>query len=90
MAETRLKRCPVCRAGLTGDEPLSEPCRRCASDLSLVRAAERLAERASAEAESALRKGDRGRALSLARRALRLVDTADGRALLARVRGGGG
>ena len=84
MAEPRLKKCPVCRAGMSGDEPLGEPCRRCGGDLSQVRAAERRAERALANGVSALDAGDHAAASRWARASLRLVDTDAARALLRR------
>lgn len=93
MAEPRLKKCPVCRAGMTGEEPLAEPCRRCGSDLSLVRAAERRAANALVAGGAALSAGDAAAAVRWARTSLRLVDTDDARALLGRaraLRGGSG
>ncbi len=88
MTELRLTRCPICRARLSGDEPLSEPCRRCAGDLSLVRAAERRAELEAAACEDALARGDRAAAVFHARRALRLVDAPERRELLRRAASG--
>ena len=84
MSELRLTRCPVCRARMTGDEPLAEPCRRCESDLSWVRAAERRAEVEAVSAETALRENNPRAALAHARRAILLVDAPQWRELLAR------
>lgn len=78
-----LTRCPVCRARLTGDEPTGAPCRRCASDLSAVRAAERQAEHHQHAARRALAAGAAPLALRHARQALALVDHPTTRATLA-------
>lgn len=70
----RLTRCPVCRARLTGAEPLAQPCRRCDADLSLVRATERRAEWACAQALAAAAAGQGDAARVWARRAVSWVD----------------
>lgn len=82
MSGLRLERCPVCRAGLRGDEPLADPCRRCAADLTLVRATERRAEALQGEARQALACGDAPTALTNAWKAVALVDHASTRATL--------
>jgi len=78
-----LLRCPVCRAKLTGDEPREEPCRRCNSDLSFVRQAYEGARWWRCRAREALAAGRDEEALSMARRAVALVDAEQTRATLA-------
>lgn len=73
MAEP-LRRCPVCRARWTPDKPLT--CRRCAADLSGIRAVEQAARQLQTQARRALRAGHWQAGLTAARQARRLVDDA--------------
>ena len=72
---------------MSGEEPLREPCRRCGADLTLVRAAERGAEAAVAQALASFARGDAAQAKTHARRAVALVDHPETRAVLATVVG---
>jgi hypothetical protein len=77
-----LTRCPVCRARFKGDEADSLPCRRCGSDLSLVRQVYRQADQARRAARQALAQGRVVRGLKMARRSVSLVDNAETRVTL--------
>ncbi len=85
MSDTNLilTRCPVCRARFGGDETFDEPCRRCGSDLSLVRGAYARARQLRADARRALAAGAPARAVSQARRSVALVDERETRETLA-------
>ena len=78
-----LRKCPVCRARLVGDEPPDQPCRRCGSDLSLLRAVHHHAARHRRLARRALARGEVETALDAAKRAVALLDTKQTRATLA-------
>ena len=79
----KLLRCPACRARFNGDEAPDEPCRRCGGDLALLRSVFRNAEEHRRRARMSLAAGESGRALSLARQAVTLVDCPATRATLA-------
>ena len=78
----RLTRCPVCRARFQGDEADSVPCRRCGSDLSLLRQVYRQADQARRAARQALARGQVVRGVKMARRSVSLVDSAETRVTL--------
>ena len=77
-----LTRCPVCRARFQGDEADTVPCRRCGSDLSLLRQVHRQADQVRRAARQALAQGFVVRGVQLARRAVSLVDNAETRVTL--------
>jgi hypothetical protein len=78
-----LTQCPVCRARFTGDEPLDAPCRRCQSDLSLLRLTYQGARDLRDAARREIARGSHQRALELARRSLALVDEPETRRTMA-------
>lgn len=81
-SELELLRCPACRARLSSDEE-ERPCRRCGSDLSLLRQTYDLARSLQKQARRALATGRDQEALRCARRAVTLVDVEETRATLA-------
>ena len=85
-----LTRCPACRARLSGDEPPDEPCRRCGSELALIRTCFQEAERQRTAALAALRVGRRTDALAAALHAVRLVDEPETREVLEEARSAAG
>jgi hypothetical protein len=78
----KLMRCPVCRAGLSGAEPLEEPCRRCCADLSKLRLTYREAQHLQRLSRHALRAGAPHAALHYAQKAQFLVDEPETQATL--------
>ncbi|MBM4321270.1 MAG: hypothetical protein FJ125_15315 [Deltaproteobacteria bacterium] len=76
----RLLRCPVCRARFSGEEPAEEPCRRCGTELRLVRGACRRAGHHRRLARLALALGQPAVALAEAHRAVSLLNVAATRA----------
>ncbi len=79
---TVLRKCPVCRARLRGDEEPATPCRRCGSDLTAVRLAGSDAQRFQAEARRLLAQGRGPQAVRLAELAVRWVDCPETRRTL--------
>lgn len=80
---TALRKCPVCRARLRGDEEPATPCRRCGSDLTALRLASTDAARFQAEARRLLAQGRGLQAVRLAELAVRWVDCPETRRTLA-------
>lgn len=78
-----LRKCPACRARLSGDEPHAKPCRRCGSDLSALRRVYHQACAHRALARRALVLGLDWEAVRYASKAMALVDTHDTRMTLA-------
>jgi hypothetical protein len=78
-----LTSCPVCRASLRGDEPVSLPCPRCQSDLGLVRGVLADARALQAQAREALARGDVHTALRRAWAAVQRANEPTTRATLA-------
>lgn len=72
-------RCPTCRAS----QPWSDLCRRCKSNLGLLREFAREYERARLECLDRLRRGDHSAAETAARRCLELSPDPKARRLLA-------
>lgn len=83
MEGLRLSRCPVCRARLSGNEPMDEPCPRCGSDLGWVRLACSEAARLRREARKALARQEVERSVDAAFRACCLVNCSETRRTLA-------
>lgn len=82
MTALALTSCPACRLRFTGKEPPDLPCRRCGSNLGLVRTAFLHAETLQGAARRALAAGKPADALAAARKAVALVDTAETRRTL--------
>ncbi len=78
----KLTVCPACRVRMSGDEALETPCRRCGSDLSLLRQTYAAARALRSRARRALAVGQDRLALGLAREAVILVDSRETRATL--------
>lgn len=71
-ADLRLARCPACRLAMDGDP---DPCPRCGTELSLVRAAYAAAWEDVQRARAALQAGDTVTARAAAWRAVSLART---------------
>ena len=78
-----LTKCPVCRARFTGEEAIHDPCRRCSSNLGVVRTIYRLAHFHQETARYLMARGDYNSALKSARTAVELVHTDSTRHTLA-------
>ena len=79
----KLTQCPVCRAKLSGHEADDEPCRRCGTDLGLVRSAYAAAEYNQALARRALAQGRDGEAVRRAVEAVAILNRPETRRTLA-------
>lgn len=78
----KLRSCPVCRARFTGEERADEPCRRCGSNLELLRAAYALARYYQTLARYTLAREDFKSAYEASLKANTLVDNLETRKTL--------
>ena len=78
----KLRSCPVCRARFTGEERADEPCRRCGSELDLLRNTYALAQYYQNLAWYSLAREDFKRAYEASLKARILVDDPETRRTL--------